>query len=473
VAIIPQACNLGMLNGLINPPMKEYSSLEAFLQLQSQGQEESRDRSFTVDSEKALEKIAFYLLPEGDGWLLKIAQAAVLLAAPSLKISQLKDETRFEFGAPDLYGFDFETYFYEVESRQSVRARVREGLWSLKTALWKIGKDQKRPFWLSVPGRFESLVWDGSRLHRSGEDKPSNRLVLSVSLRAMEEGKRWFHSSRNAVRNLKIKSALQNALYTMPIPVTLDSLRLDGYAQCPTHGFQKYAYPIEAFGFATGRPGLPLPAGLGRVACSDQHPELLSLCQNVGLEELSPQFSSVVLLTARGEYDSERSSWGTRRCSSVVRWVQNGVVIQEDALDLTIGSVSLAVHISAEGLGTDLSGLRIREADADQVWSDTARRIAHYLEDLEPNLLLGNTEWHKSKKKMSLAGTLIGLGLFLVPGAAPVGTMLFFGAGILGLGESTNTLPSLGLKFDRDFKQLKQQWRCRFLKEDVSGEPVS
>jgi hypothetical protein len=432
--------------------------LEAFLQAQKAEGQMSSEGGFTLDRDKALQKIAEFQSPYPESWALNLAQASVLLGGTDLTISQGSKETEFlsVLGGWEYQDFDFEKEFFNPSTLPV------NGLQVLRTALWSAGVGQKKPFQLSLPDEDKSYIWDGEKLIVMGGTKPSNHLRITVSHRSLIDGKGFpiLRSVQAATYNNTLKEHLAGCLYTLPIATYLDSLRLECYGNSPTHGFKRHSYPVRVFGFETGRPALPTSSSC--IVSSEQNPKLVPLCQAINLIEFYQKpWSIIVLLSAHGGlYGSgDSTNWRTEPTHSVVCWVRHGVVVQKEQVDLPKLSVSVSIHLSADGLPTDYSGFSINEDAAAPIRKEALRLVAGYLRDEEVDFEVADRTWFNTKKVLSGVAVAGGTGLVFLTG--PVGFFVVF-AGLFGGISLAQGVEALCTQFGKDYAKLQKAFPERF-----------
>ncbi len=339
---------------------KHQTELDDFLTAQSGIGECESSGHFTLARERALSKLGEFQLPSPQAWLLKIAQAAVSLGSRSLDIQQTAQNTVLHFDGPTHWDLDLlEAAFFEP------RHLGQAGLGLLLEGLWAASLHHGRPFQLALPGQCKSLFWNGESLFRRGTQEVE-RLSLTVFHRRLQQGRRMplvslLEASRINSVNLSI---LLERAFTLPIPLTVDGRRLDSLAHCPGYGFHRNGRP---FGIGWGKLDLPsfsLPQG---TFDSQQQSDSM-----VGLDRLSfefcqhcpPQQVGLAWLHTlhfgppRDDDQEVGGEWRLHEQPSQVFWVRHGVVVSQERLDFLPAPASVALFLSAEGLGlgSDLSG---------------------------------------------------------------------------------------------------------------------
>ena len=192
--------------------------------LDSQFGEATLDSSgyFTVDRQKALEKLAQFQLPSEHHWALKVVQAAVAFGAPGLEVKLSLSTSEFLFA----YGCaleELEEAFYHPEPGPS------RALNHLKSALWSVGYGGLRPFQYCPANSGQSLVWTGERFQRV-TCQLSSQARLTVSQRTRQQDQHSLFLLREieaAQANRQLSLVLSQWAYTCPIPLKVDGHRRD------------------------------------------------------------------------------------------------------------------------------------------------------------------------------------------------------------------------------------------------------
>lgn len=420
----------------------------------------SSEGSFTLHKEKALQKIAEFQSPYPQGWALNIAQAAVLFGCSQLQIYQASKETQFRFRAESSQSFDdFESLFFNPVSLENRAMQV------LRTALWSVGVGQTHPFQISFPGERKTYIWDGQDLSVLLTEKPTHQFHVTVSHRNLSDGAGLpvLRSIQAAIYNKKLGDFLQTSLYCMPIPVYLDSLRIDGYFSSPTHGAKAYSYPLRLFGIKTAQPILANPGSDRSFDPSEQNYKLRDLGRFFQENALQyKDWSLVTLLSAHGGYYSSGKSgqWRTEPTHSVLHWVRHGVIVQREVVDLPKLGVSAALHLCADHLPTDFSGFSLNEEQAAPIRDEALVLVAEHLAREDIDFHISDQVWFHRKKALAAAAFVGGIGLKVLAG--PVGVPFLF-AGFIGGMNLLQGVDALCGKFDKDYQKMREDWARKFL----------
>lgn len=435
------------------------SQLEEFLA--SQVEEGIHDSSglFTLDSNRALEKMAAFQLPRSTAWILKVVQAAVSAGASWLSIDQTTTDTVIRFDG----GADWKIRELEVHLCDPEVCPVR-ALDHLKRGLWHVGIHGGRPFQIRPPGKAQSLVWTGARFHvLDGPSETAFQLV--VSHRSLQQGKGFplIRELEASHHNHLVTEELADRAFTCPLATTINGIRLDALPRCPHHGHGQRSYPFALVGASGGGPLLPIPpATFGKFSRRPHsHPRLSQLLQ-LEPQQLSDA-SAVVLLSLHcsRERSGDEVSTEWRPCleTSHWNWVQDGVIVSRRTLpwSATNLSVSCGVFASAAGIPTDLTGLAPRDVP------ELFDRQAQLRQALTPQLeqcQIPLTAWVNQARLRDrgiggaiLVGSL-GLLAFSTPAVAGMGCAY----GLYHFFSAAAKEKSLDQRFQEDLKRLKRFW---------------
>lgn len=423
------------------------------LQQQAEGRQAEAGQ-FTLHREKALQKIAEFQLPYPESWTLKLAQAAVLSGSEFLTIKQTSSETRFQF-LPETWSedLDFERLFFDPSPHENLCFETIRG------ALWAVGVGQQKAFSIRLPHQGEGFVWNGSHLEAVESDARAS-LEIAVSHRSVQDGDGLviLRSIQAASFNSRIKEILINCLYTCPLEISVDGLRIDGYPQCPTHGYRAHRYPMRALGFHLG--GLPLrqPPGNASVEklreCKEQ---ILGLTQDFTFHDVSPESDAIALLTACcGRYSSgDSSSWEVEKVASFLCWVRHGVIIQKEEINVGKHCLALCLHVNADDISTDYSGFALSEDQADPRRQELLRTVSATLQQTEPDFELTDRVWYERRKKA--AGATIAVGGVLKLVAGPVGLPVL-AAGVVAGFWNSQSIERISNGLIAGYAAMRENW---------------
>lgn len=351
------------------PPVRPRSELEDFLQnLHARGQLDSTGE-FTLSREKALDKLAAFLLPRPTAWASKVVQAVVLSGAPALAIKQTSLGTEFHFTPredSELTLDALEAAFFNPETA------VRPALDHLRQALWSVSLNGMRPF--HYARNTQALVWTGSAFQHT-TCRPVQGLRLTVSHRTVWEGQGLpgLRTLEAARINADTAQELAERAFVCPLPLTLDGRRLD----------RLQAQPGVPLGLVyTDAPDLPA-LGFPKGTLTTTKPRPGALNPLLLLSEEPGRLAAACLIATHAEkvqHEGQNVFRGVTR-QHVFHWVRHGVVVDTHFINqLEANSVTAAVIASAEGLRSDLAGFSVAK---DEV---TGQRQAAVYRALRPHV---------------------------------------------------------------------------------------
>jgi len=431
------------------------SELEEFLR--SQLDEGAKDSSgqFTLSREKALEKLAAYSLQGGQTWVLKVIQAVVVSGAPELVVRQTGTDTEFHFSPPQPWELhQFEAAFYDPEVSPD------RSLDHLKRGLWSVSVHNMRPFMLASPGWSQALVWNGKSLQRAAVAERQT-VLLAISHRTVYEGKGLplLRNLEAAAGNAAVLTELRDRAYVCSIPLKLDNRRLDALQACPNYGASKTSFPVY-LGFLPGElPELPIPPGtMGEYKPIIAGDSAVSKIFHPSVH-MPRRVAVACLITAhlREVQQGKVLVWETYAQQSTLFWVRDGVVVDWEFLKSSPACVSCALFVSAEGLASDLTGLKLARGEAYQ------QRYQEALGAFKPFLSEAELSLAAMVESQRLSGRVAG-GVLLV-GALALGFMvpiwgLFLAGGALAtMSQSGASARALELNLKRGLELLKSEIR--------------
>ena len=430
--------------------------------LDSQSWEAALDSSghFTIDRQKALEKLAQFQLPGEHHWALKVVQAAVAFGSAELEISLTLSFSQFLFSEGCTLD-ELEEAFFQPEPGPS------RGLNHFKTALWSVGYGGLRPFQYCPAHSTESLVWTGERFQRVA-CRAARVDCLTVSQRTRQQDQRSLFLLREieaAQANQQLSEVLVQGAYACPIPLRLGGKRLDVLQHCPQASLSDNVFPLGLVSAQGDFPKLAVPGAsrhFQRVT-----PKGLPL-PNYALTEDFLLPGCFALVTGQMHADVEAT------CSLL--WVLDGVVVAHEALAHR-AEVSAAVLVSAEGLATDLTGFTLIASELKE-----ARKAAALAALTGPvnTLRLDFTEQVKQDREgmQGLGMTALGFSAFtglmsfmFSAGPVLVVTGAFAAVGFKLLGYRASATEETGRYLRDGLLELQQKWPEGLVKSGSAKRP--
>lgn len=343
--------------------MEKKSELTKWLhQQQSEGQIDS-EGSFSIDKQKAWEKLGAFQLPFATAWVLKLVQALNSCAqAQGMKVTQNRVETVFHFmGVQDWTHETLESAIFNPEVRQD------QDISHLAVAIRALAQPKDRPFSLSYPdGR--TFIWNGT--HFSEPAKSQNRedltedviigVELTVSHFRIGQSTSYLAYQGPEVKKLMlaISKTLHDDCYLSPCQITLDGLRIQGLAsRLPSHNNNDIQI-LTQYAVKTG-PNLPQCHAMFKL--DKPRWDFNRACWAPG--EKQSDCSAMAILVAyldaqkvQGDYCYFKPSEGPME----LHWIRLGVIVERERISYN-SLANLILYITAEELNTDLTGLSLRE----------------------------------------------------------------------------------------------------------------
>lgn len=338
--------------------------LRAFLTEQSSAGTSLGEGDFTVSLEKAALKMSRYSLPREFAWVLKLVQVAVSLHCSALRVIQTRTSS---------------TFFFETDSPRLL-ATVQE----LVPAILHITLESDRltdclgaALRLLVEGSHSSFLMQIAR-----GDGPVEALYAGVHFSEMSENGRrrvkqgWTsplclqihhvpHTDRNRLlyrfipfkdQALPLALELERHAYVSPIPILLDGRRLDGIFRSGALKWTSRKRPILTAGIR-----LPIETTLAWQICEGFDDQVFQIDLQAATlppaDTPSPIRGAYVLMSlesCRNRYEVLERARRTHIC-----WVKDGVVVEEETLEILTPVLGLHMYISAGGLTTDLTGFHL------------------------------------------------------------------------------------------------------------------
>ena len=406
---------------------------------------------FSLDAERALEKIARHQLPYPDAWVLKLAQAAVLSDSAHLTIKQTGSETRLRFLPRQPWDFDFGAAYYDPTDHPDAAFQ------SLRAGLWALGLRLRRPFKYSGPQG--GYFWDGFQLQPVPQTRPESSVTISVSHRTAEQGKGipLLRQIQAAQTNSELAQIISGSLFSCPLEVSLDGRRIDGFYRCPGHGFSRSEHPLCLI-WLEGEPALGIPP------CHQFSEDLY--CGDAKLRKLSDQFvgfapdrpvRGAALLSGHARYVSsgKNGSWCTFDRESVLYWIRHGVVIQKELFTFKKTTVSLALFVNADDIRTDFSGFGLDETAAQQRRTSVYRQLESQWLQKPIDLTLVDRQAHNTRLKLAAGMAVAGGALHFVCPPATILTVM----GVVGGLYLSQGLASVDKALHKGYQKLRDQWQ--------------
>lgn len=348
-----------------------FMNIESFIeQARSLGAQDS-EGVFTIAREEAIRKLAQHQLPGAQSWVLKLLQAAVSSGAELFTAEAERHISYFSYDPTELFEID-----ELVRALTEPEADVSRSLRHLATGLRAVGFGDNRSFTFGFEQGNQCFLlgWDGSRLAKKvvSVNRPSSGPLIRLGVAHPGPPSR-----KCPAEVTQEMDELRHCAEVAPIPVVVNRKRADDF-NAPLadggHGLGKRV--VLSAGWAPSSREIdlkqltlprallrrPRPIGLGDRFTDDRV---------FHVEGRGDQMETPCLAKISYGYhvDSHRSSLGKFRFHnkprhSYVHWVKDGVVVDRHRWKFEPSAVAFDLYLSAEGLPSDLSGLRIvRRAD--------------------------------------------------------------------------------------------------------------
>lgn len=341
--------------------------LGAFLAQQRADGTQDSGGEFTVSSSRALKKLSQFSLTSHYAWLLKLVQAVVLWKCEELKVTQTRISTSFLF----LPTCNFPAERDVISTLQHGGANKKNPLDQLCIALRSLVEQAGLAFVLAVHGDepSEHPVYSGEDVSKLSERERMKWAQLSdrgIRLTVSHfKGKesftgRYFPTFTQVERrDIKINSVLEDAVLFCPIPVILDGRILNCLVSHRDWGFSFRSRPVLLSGVkGEGLPRLPVPPTYEEKMISLQTTRSRAARGYQGNRD----FDAWYYVLARQPANMRMNSLIRKRPVHEILWIQNGVVVERAEAQLSTDICSLRILISADGFGTDMSGLSLTDS---------------------------------------------------------------------------------------------------------------
>ena len=425
--------------------MSAESPLQRWLQEASNSGQFDSEGRFTVDQKKAWEKLAAYQLTFAEAWVLKVVQAAVSHPQATLQIRPSRGEVEFVFCAVrDWTEPTLQKALLEPNSE------TPQPLKHLTVAIRVLVGQKSRPFSVHYP---DGLLhaWTGSGFRElSRSTAPTETFILSVGNFEFGQSQSYFAGTGKEAAAYREKEmrAFREHCHLAPARVKLGRSTAGGLISDPYLGEGETTRPFAVFKDVKSEqsPSFHLPAPRFKSPLLGQFV--------VPLQQVSPhqQEGSVTsFLTiffsknvVRKDLQMDRYRFYPSVGRSQVIWIRDGVVVLRESLKMR-QTVGLGVVLSADGLETDISGLRPRESE--EKHNRLEYGLSRALKQLKEY-----RESPKARKRLSIfKGLRVGSAISSLAGGALLTTTPGFAVlGLLILGKSTPEL----VAYERERRRL-------------------
>lgn len=366
--------------------------------------------SFTIASEAARGKLAAFQLPRPSAWVLKILQGAQLLGCSRMSISQATTITTFALRLSEPPDLDM-----LHASLLSLELNPKTGLDHLAVGLRAVGFGDSRWFRVTLDEGNDQYVlsWDGKevcRTHTPGWWKfQHSRFRIEVDFPKNDPRVYFMGQSRMKGRAADEYLEVTRRGYTCAYPIFYDGRLISGLASVgSSHSSLKTVNlgltwcPSEST-----EQSLSMPDEICRNLSSPRIPffrketEFIHVWGDNNTRELGAFFTL--------KYSRERAKQETIYQdipipqSSALVWVRDGVICERWTVKDIKHPMSFELHLSANNLPTDISGLSLKDGPERQ---ERVSEGVRYLKDSLPALEL---EINTVSRRGKFIGGAIGL----------------------------------------------------------------
>lgn len=404
-------------------------NFEQYLEHQVAAGRPAESGTFELHRKSALEKISAFQLPDNEAWSLKLVQTAIATGqCESLDFLFSRKTIILRCHGVCLWSpEDIEKTFWEPEPTND------RALNHLKTALWNIGIHQRRSFEISWPGMSETLLWTGTELIRGKPKKAVQCLEILVAHQPFNGTKGWWARIRRVARqNSGVNERLATKAYACPVPIRLDSRRIDDLSYCPGQGLNAWSYPIGVAFVEEGEPKLTLPQDSFAPLTWRRKLHLHKALREFSSENLQnvPAAKRVWMTALLAVHLGHEVQGKTRyfKCiakRSVCNWVLDGVLVHSHFAIKQETTVSTAFFLSAEGLKTDLTTLSLAQSAE---WTARFRKAVFAMDEVlrrEWPMDLNQILEQETKENKTGGAFIMGLGTFMMV-LPPLGLFLMW-----------------------------------------------
>lgn len=415
--------------------MQERSELEKFLASTSaEGQVDSQG-VFTLGREEALRKIAEHQLPFAGAWGIKIIQSIVAgQRVGPISVDLTATEARFRFTGAGFTLDEFSAAFYTPEPSPNRALR------HLLFGLWAVALKERWGFQIALADQTETLIWDGARLNRVESSLARDHTCISVAHQQQKAARSWVvGAALSANRNAELLLALDRNCYTCPLPLTVDGRRIDSLQRAAFQGWEKYRYPIAIDVAQAPLPELRLPPGTFEGVTRDLAGSSLlddgggwrmfaeKRLKNLTARQSAP-LAFILCVSLKLVGSGKEKSLEAGEGPSTAYWVLDGALVGKERLGPAASHCSVGCFLSAEGLRTDLSTIRLVESpERGQRLGRARKAIATALKSMD------TSTFDDMVKRGQLFHNLFG-GTVMVVGLTALWQSFFAGAVFLALG---------------------------------------
>lgn len=321
---------------------------------------------FTIAHDQAASKLAKFALPRTSAWVSKLVQAAVGWNCKKIQVRQSVGETIFHFTMASLQHIPTEEAI--VSHILSGKIGQQEPIEAFCLGLRAIVEQAQLSFILVASdgditprpiyaGRHYSDLSEQERLSSRYRPLPGLSLTISHDLPNQPIGS-VIMAYLGSLSSTEIVKELDAYCYTCPLPIILDGRRIDSLIQSPSLKFTATNRPIAFLGVRGNLEYspklLPLPEDF-----ETKLPSLLTHPRRLARSYRGDHYFQAVFILSF----SLDSGDSVRHKTSRLLWINKGVVVEEELLNVSTLGVSLSIFANADSLPTDLTGFSLSKLE--------------------------------------------------------------------------------------------------------------
>lgn len=348
--------------------MEQTHTLENFLSSLKTDGEELDPGSFSLKVTGMRERFAG-LLENRTDWLLKVIQAAVASECESIKVRLKRGKTEVLFQAPEMWS----SSLLRTELCSTLVAS-HPALEHLKVFFWSEACGYGNRIEFTLPEESCRLLWDGE----GWVEKPLLKLTKNTGFQLTVDmelpSTLSFKGLRASARiNSELQILLSTRAFSCPVPLICDGRRFDSLLHCPSHSIKDMeSHPLELSAVdAEIPPSFLVPRATFENSFNFRvHglPVKLQLFYRAWKKTLVPFRSASVVRLLCLHLKQVESGIAMGESKSCLYFIKDGVIVEARPLGPQ-RTTSFACFVSAEGLATDLSTLKLRQGpESEERW---------------------------------------------------------------------------------------------------------
>ena len=403
-----------------------------------------------------------YRFPGPCDWVLKVVQAAVQSGAKELCIDQNPTQLHFEFKPEGWDDIDLQDCLF-VKKESDAR-----GFQTLQRALWDASLKHLHPFQIKLPNRKDGVLWKGQEFELV-ELEAREVLCLTVSLRTVFVMRETavLDEVVSGVWSLDLGKFLKERAFAVPLKLLVNGIRCDGFGRADEERStestlspkERGPLPHDTWSFFVETGGTNFSGGTLKTDswAFRGYPSCSELSEKFQILRHKSDFSGLGILTS--DISADGSKLKAHPAKSFIKWIKDGVVIQEEALSFDPRSCYLILYLCADEVSEESEHFALEEDGLKGLRLKALVDSATKLVKAEPNFKTGRFFLNTAIQATGYTLLIIGAALATLALAKGVG-LFVLGAVIAflsyrGRGGLSKTLRS-------EFRHLCEDWHSRF-----------